>query len=185
MARTKKKATGKQTHFASHQSPRRTEYPAKDLSVEDLTLDEVVEDDAMGAKTEQDLPADAEIIQVNLAYPEKNGPFTIFSAHDFEGIEKNKVYPGFAIFIEHDVRYSLDSKRDEVEYYNARVFSPTKLLIRVPSWEYCLSSTSDWRCFVGHVQPNLMNAIDAARNKFHQEEKETRMWRHYVLDFGT
>jgi hypothetical protein len=29
-----------------------------------------------------------------------------------------------------------------------------------------------------------MNAIDAARNKFLQE-KETRMWRHYVLDFGT
>ena len=43
------------------------------------------------------IPSDAEHIRVNTQYPEKNGPVMIFPVSGIEGVETNKVFPGFAI----------------------------------------------------------------------------------------
>ena len=128
------------------------------------------------------IPSDAEHIRVNPMFPERNGPVMIFQVTDIEGVEANKVFPGFAIIFETDIRHAFDSKNDQVEYFSARVFPPNKVLVRVPSWNYCLFSNSDRAQLQAALKPNFMNALDAKRNNF-ADNREQRMWRHYLLEF--
>lgn len=154
-----------------------------DTFIEDLSS-KVSEVAMTSPRRDLAIPSDATIIRVNSHHPEKNGPFTIVSVNDIEGVQKNKVYPGFAVLMETDIRYSVDSASDNIEYFTATVFAPNKVLIRVPAWDYCLLSSSDRSSLAKKLKPNIMNAIDDARNKFNSE-KEERMWRHYVLEFDS
>lgn len=131
------------------------------------------------------IPSDAEHIRVNVQYPEKNGPLMIFPVPNISGAEKNKFFPGFAIFFEVDIRFAFDSAKDHVEYFSARTFQPNKVLIRVPAWDYCLFANDDREQLVsslGSLGTGFINAIDAKRNQF-KDNKEHRQWRHYVLEF--
>jgi hypothetical protein len=128
------------------------------------------------------IPSDAEHIRVNAQCPEKNGIFMILPVNGIEGVEAKKVFPGFAMIFEIDIRHALDSSNDKIEYFSARTFSPNKVLIRIPSWSYCLYTNTDRIQLEAQLKPNFMNALDAKRNSFN-DDKEQRMWRHFVLEF--
>jgi hypothetical protein len=141
-----------------------------------------MDDNVSPSRRDLAIPSDAEHIRVNPVYPERNGPFMIFPVNDIEGVEANKVFPGFAILFEADVRHGFDSRNDQVEYFSARTFPPNKVLIRVPSWPYCLYSNADRAQLQASLNPNYMNALDSMRNNFF-DNREQRMWRHYLLEF--
>jgi hypothetical protein len=115
------------------------------LSLQVLSVEEDSAEHAMSSPRRDfpQVPSDSQRIKVNLQNPEKNGPFTILPVADFTGVEKNKMYPGFSIFMETDIRYSFDSRKDGQEYFLAKVCLSNFILIRVPSWDYCLMDNGD------------------------------------------
>jgi hypothetical protein len=170
------------TKHSQSQTPSRSsiEIPRFQLSLNDTE----VRSEAMdrNCKTSHAIPSDAELIRVNTMCPERNGPVMVFPVNGLESVETNKVYPGFIIMFETDLRFAFDSQKDGVEYFSARVIAPNKLLIRLPSWPYCLFTDKDRSMLAAHLKPNFMNALDAKRNSF-ADNKEQRMWRHYLLEF--
>ena len=106
----------------------------------------------------------------------------IFPVNDIESLEPLKVYPGFLIMFEMDLRFAFDSKKDEVEYFSGKIVGPNQVLLRVPSWPYSLFSERDRKLLEIYLKPNFMNAVDAKRNDF-LENKEERLWKYYLLEF--
>lgn len=134
------------------------------------------------SKKPPSIPPDAESIRVDERHPERNGPVMIFPVNDIESLEPLKVYPGFLIMFEMDLRFAFDSKKDEVEYFSGKIVGPNQVLLRVPSWPYSLFSERDRKLLEIYLKPNFMNAVDAKRNDF-LENKEERLWKYYLLEF--
>jgi hypothetical protein len=67
-----------------------------------------------------------------------------------------------------------------LEYYKARVYSNSQILVTLPAWSYTPLYNRDE--IVPSVPQNVTDAMDDARHSY-EEDKESRRWKHILLDF--
>jgi hypothetical protein len=115
---------------------------------------------------------------VNTDKPEGNREAFVFPLKDMVGVKKGASYYGYFIMIPMDVRYILDDQT--VEHYKARLFGNNKVLLTIPSWDYCPLYNRDE---IAHqVDSNVTDAMDDARHAY-EENKASRQWKNLLLEF--
>jgi hypothetical protein len=125
---------------------------------------------------------------VNTDYPERNGDVFIIDVPRMDGVDPDKKYCGYAIFFRMDPIWARDYK--EIDWYSCKVYTPNKLLVKMPAWPYALFSNEDWKILQTYLRTKepLLESLDNKRKGFATEQgqpKKDRMFKFILLDFGS
>jgi hypothetical protein len=118
--------------------------------------------------------------------------FNVWPCKNLLGVDGKSVLDGYYIRMKADNRWLLDEP--EVDWYKARIFSDSQILIRAPAFDYDDINSRDFvmnkysrtgNVVKQQVDDNIIFAMDAMNNFLchNPEAKEAQKWEYFILEF--
>lgn len=119
------------------------------------------------------------LISADIRFPENNREVFVLARDKMDGIDQNTDYRGYQILYPIDLRFIVD--RDTIDLCTARVWGMNSVLIKVPSWPYCLLEDREEIVHKSHLTADEITVVDYARNEF--LEDDDRFFKYIKLVF--
>jgi hypothetical protein len=120
----------------------------------------------MSSSPRKAVPNGAFPIQVDLERPENNREVYVYEVDEIEGVGPytNKVYKGFYILFQVDVRYLRDDPKNS--WYTLKVISPNQALFKMPGRHYAMQNNEDRDHLNQNLPEPVSRSIDKKRNDY-------------------
>jgi hypothetical protein len=120
----------------------------------------------MSSSPRKAIPNGAFSIHVDLERPENNREVYVYEVDEIEGVGsyRNKVYKGFYILFQVDVRYPRDDPRNA--WYTLKIISPNQVLLKMPGCHYAMQNNEDREQLNKHLPESVSKSIDKKRNDY-------------------